>query len=123
VFAQHYEYRATGPLPLSGASEAIAEGYIREKNPPAHLDAPALVGRADAWWPALYAVEDTLRPIATVSFTLEVLADLTGVSGVEPLFHRARIVSNREGFFVEFRELWRGNTRLALNQQTFAILG
>ncbi len=123
VFAQHYEYRPTGPLPLSGTDTPVAEGFIREKNPPALLDVATLIGRVDAWWPALFAVENTLRPMATVSFTAEILADLTHLSGSEPLFHRAHVAAIRDGFTVEFRELWHGRTRVAMNQQTFAILG
>ncbi|MGA9522752.1 MAG: thioesterase family protein [Myxococcaceae bacterium] len=123
VFSQHYDYRITGPFPLSGGTEAVAEGYIREKDPPAVLDTPTLIGRVDAWWPALLTVESAVRPMATVSFTAEITADLTTIPGAEPLFHRARVVAIRDGLTVEFRELWHGRTRVAMNQQTFAVLG
>ena len=33
-----------------------------------------------------------------------------------------RIIAERDGFCVEFRELWQGSSLVAMNQQTFAIL-
>jgi len=123
VFAQHYEYRVTGPFPLSGAPEPIAEGFIREKELPSRLDAAAIVGRIDAWWPALYAVEDQLRPMATVSFTFELFVDPSTLDPKLPLFHRARVVELDEGMSLEVRELWSGDLRVAMHQQTSAVRG
>lgn len=122
VFAQHYEYRSTGPAPFSGG-EARAEGWIREKLAPKRLDAPALVALLDAWWPASLAVDRTMRPVATVSFTAEILCDPATLPPDERLFHKGRAVVEREGFVVELRELWSHGSLVALNQQTFALLG
>jgi acyl-CoA thioesterase len=115
-FAQHYEYRDAGSTPSS------VEGWIREAQPPAQLDAAALVGRLDAWFPTLFHLEGAPRPCATVSFTAEFLADPASLPGEEPLRYRARLAGMNDGFFVELRELWQGDRPVALNQQTFAIL-
>jgi hypothetical protein len=120
-FAAHYEYRGDG-RPFAATGEARAEGWVRERQPLARLDAPALIGRLDAWWPTLFHVDSTPRPVATVSFVAEIFADPATLLPDEPLRHRARMVGLRDGFFVELRELWRGDELVALNQQTFAII-
>lgn len=120
AFAQHYEYRAAG-APFSRGDEPVIDGFIRERVPLARLDAPALVGRLDAWWPTLFAV-GAPRPVATISFVAEILVDPATLPPEEPLRYRARMAALHDGFFVELRELWSGERVVALNQQTFAIL-
>ena len=124
VFTQHYEYRPItgGPTGFGATGEAFVEGWIRERIVLATLDAPALIGRLDAWWPALFALDGAPRPVATISFTAQILVDPASLPPEEPLRHRARLVALHDGFFVELRELWRGDRVVALNQQTFAIL-
>ncbi|HEX6837622.1 MAG TPA: thioesterase family protein [Polyangia bacterium] len=120
AFAQHYDYRSSTPAFSRG--EPIIDGFIREREPLAELDAPALVGRLDAWWPTLFSLDGGPRPCATVSFVAEILVDPATLSATEPLRYRAHLAALHEGFFVELRELWHGERVVALNQQTFAIL-
>lgn len=122
AFANHYEYRSDGPAPFSGGSEPITAGYIREREQPTRLDAPALIACLDAWWPTLFSVETTPRLAATISFVAELLADPHALDPSQPLEHRARMVALSDGFFVEFRELWSGGALVAMNQQTFALI-
>ena len=119
TFVQHYEYRSTAAAFARGAPRF--DGFIREREPLERLDAPALIGRLDAWWPTLFALEAP-RPCATISFTAELLADPATLPPAEPLRYRAQLAALHEGFFVEMRELWQGERVVALNQQTFAIL-
>lgn len=121
AFADHYEYRGS-ESPFVASGQARAAGWVRERQPLACLDGPALIGRLDAWWPTLFHL-GALRPVATVSFVAELLVDPATLPADEPLRHRARMTAQHEGFFVELRELWRGERLVALNQQTFAILG
>lgn len=123
VFARHYEYRATGPLPFSGSREAIAEGWIREQVPPDALDAPAIAALLDAWWPTSLTIEPAPRAVATVGYTMQLLTDPRSLPAPEPLFYRARGAASAGNFFVEMRELWAGERVVAMNQQTFALLG
>ena len=121
LFAQHYEYRAaaTAFAPRrAGRSTASSASACRSPR----VDAPALVGRLDAWWPTLFALDGAPRPVATISFTAEILVDPATLPPDEPLRHRARLAALHDGFFVELRELWSGERVVALNQQTFAIL-
>lgn len=122
VFAQHLEFRPTGPLPFTGGERPEVHGFVRMRSTPTRIDAPALVGLLDAWWPAVFSVESTPRMMATVGFTAELLAPPGSLAPEVPLFHFARASGLRDGFFVEFRELWAGDRLVALNQQTFAYL-
>jgi len=122
-FAAHYEYRSAGPMPLSGGSDAVVLGWIKERVPLARVTASALVARLDAFWPAILSVETAPRPVATVSFLAEILCEPSALDPVAPLFYRARTVAQGSGYFVELRELWHGDEPVALNQQSFALLG
>lgn len=119
-FAVNYEYRSLTPA-FQVTGNATQEGWVREGTALAKLDAPALIGRLDAWWPTLFAVE-LPRPVATIAFTAEILVDPATLPPDQPLRYRALMAAQHDGFFVELRELWHGDLPVALNQQTFAIL-
>jgi hypothetical protein len=119
-FTVHYEYRSAENI-LTRSGTAFTEGWVREKSVLAVVDAPALIGRLDAWWPTLFAL-GAPRPMATISFTAELLVDPKTLAPDVPLRYRARMAALADGFFVELRELWHGDLPVALNQQTFAIL-
>jgi len=122
VFTQHYEYRAD-TLPFGGApSGAQASGFVRERTPLARIDAPALIGRLDAWWPTLFGLEPAPRPVATISFAAQIVIAPETLVPDEALRYRARMAALHDGFFLELRELWQGGRPVAFNQQTFAIL-
>jgi hypothetical protein len=122
VFAQHFEYRSAAASPFARTGEPVTDGFVRERVPLARVDAPALVARLDAWWPTLFAFTGAPRPVATISFTAQLLVDPGSLPPDEPLRYRARMEALHDGFFVELRELWHGDRVVALNQQTFAIL-
>jgi hypothetical protein len=123
VFAGHVEFRPTGPLPVVPGPLAETGGFTRMREPPARLDAPALVALLDTWWPALFSVTG-IRPMATVGFTAQLLGDPAELPAADPLFHVGRVAGPVQGgFFAETRELWSGDRRVALNHQTFAVLG
>jgi hypothetical protein len=121
-FAQHYEYRPTGPTMGSGSDEALVHGFIKERVPPKQLTPASMLGRLDAYWPAIYSIEKEIRPAATVSFMAEILRDPATLDPAVPLFYRARAVALSGGYFVELRELWHDGEPVALNQQVFALL-
>ena len=122
VFAQHYEYRSPGPFPFSGSSEARIDAFIREKQATGPLDDAAVIALLDSVWPTLYSVETQPRAMATISFTAELCCDPASLSGVEPLRYRGQLAALHDGFMTEFRELWRGEQLVAMNQQTMALL-
>lgn len=121
-FTRHYEYRNDGPIPFFAGSEARGSGFIRERAPLSRLDAPAIIGRLDAWWPTIASIDSTVRPMATIAFTAELLADPTSFPPDTPFRFRSQMQGMAGGFFVELRELWHESTLVALNQQTFAVI-
>lgn len=123
VFAHHYEFRVTVGVPFAGGSDAVVTGWVRERVPLSRVTHAVLLARLDSFWPALYSIETARRPLATVSFMAEFLCDPTTLDPSRPLFYRARSIAEAGGYFVELRELWNGRELVALNQQSFAILG
>lgn len=122
-FAPFFEFRADRFHPLSGGKEPVTEGWIRLKHPGATRDAAFLAACVDAWWPTLFTIEDTMRPMATIAFTFQPFVRFEGLDPVAPLFHRAKLAAAADGYCVELRELWGEDGRLlALNQQTFVII-
>jgi hypothetical protein len=122
-FAEHYEYRITGPMPFTGGSEPLVLGWVKERVPLTRLTAAALLGRVDSYYPSFFSVETSFRPMATVSFLAEFLCDPASLDPLAPLFYRARSVAQAGGYLVEMRELWNGDVPVLLNQQSFALLG
>lgn len=122
VFARHLEFRTTA-LPFGGEPRAHAEGWVRLRKAAPRLGAPELVALVDSYWPAAFALETAPRPMTTLGFTLEVCADLTGLTSTEPYYFRSASPSSHDGFSIDARELWDARGRLvALNQQTFVYI-
>ncbi len=122
AFGQHFEFRPTGPWPFSGG-EPVAEGFVRARLPPRAFTAAHVIAHVDAWWPTMLAQEQAPRPMATVSFNVQLCADPATLPVDAPFFHRSRLLAAQDGYFLELRELWTLDGRLAaLNPQTFAIL-
>lgn len=122
-FAQAFEFRPTSPLPFTGVLDARVEGWVKPKSPGTRRDASFLAACADAYWPTMFSREDAPRPMATIAYTLQPIAGFEGLNPEAPVFHRANLVVARDGYFVEFREIWGEDGRLlGLNQQTFVII-
>lgn len=122
-FGPAFEFRATGPMPFSGSPEMRAGGYIRAHKPPAQLRAAEVVALADAWWPVALSREEAPRPMATLTFGLQLALDPATLDPAQPLVHRAHARFATGGYVAELRELWTLDGRLvALNPQTFAII-
>ncbi|MBX7101364.1 MAG: thioesterase family protein [Myxococcaceae bacterium] len=118
TFTQHLEYRTRGAVPYSSAPSPLTEGWIRLRSPGPERGAAYLAALTDAWWSPGAVVLDEFRPMATLSFTLDVLAGLDGLDPDAPLFQRARATAGGGGYLVEDRELWGHDGRLvALNRQ------
>lgn len=121
-FAQHFEFRPTGPAPFSSGSDPIASGWIRNRPALPRLEAADVLALLDAWWPASFSLESAPRPMATLTYTAELLRDPASLSDA-PLFYRARSEAMHAGFCAEFRELWtEDGTLVGLNQQTFVMI-
>ncbi|MEO8704526.1 MAG: thioesterase family protein [Kofleriaceae bacterium] len=121
-FAQHFEYRFVEGVPFTGG-EARAIGWVRPTNPGPARDAGYIAALADAWFPATLVRLTGPRQIATITYTLEIIAGVEGLDPDAPLLYRGTVPVCADGYFVETRELWGEDGRLvALNHQTFAII-
>ena len=122
-FVRHFDMRSTGAVPFSGGRDPSGAGWVRATRTPSRLGAPEVIAYADAWWPAIFPVWTTVRPMATLAFTLQMVADPATLVPEEPLFHRSTMLCARDGYSVEQRELWtKAGTLVALNQQTFVTI-
>ncbi len=121
-FAQHFEYRVVEGLPMTGGPTRTV-GWIRPRHPGDIRDAAHIAAMIDAWWPAALVRFTTMRPLATIVYTLDIVAGLAGLDPDAPLLYRGTAPICADGYFLETRELWGEDGRLvALNQQTFAII-
>jgi acyl-CoA thioesterase len=121
-FSHHFEYRHVDGAMLSGGPARIL-GWIRPRDPGPARDAAYIAAMADAWWPATFTRLTAPRPMATIGYTLDIVAGVEGLDPMAPMAYRAHVPVCHDGYFLENRELWGGDGRLvALNQQTFAII-
>lgn len=123
TFGQHFVFRPTSGMPFSSSPRAATQGFIQARAPIAAFDAAVVAAYADAWWPAVYTFIDTPRPMATITFALEFVADTALLDPTLPLLHEARSDHAQDGYSVEHRALWTTDGQLvAENQQVFAII-
>lgn len=122
-FARWFEFRNAGPIPFTAQQHLPNLGWIRPRFGPHRIDAAWVAACADAWWPVLLSQSRGPRPMATIAYTLQWLADPATLDPQQPLAFRARSIATADGYMVEFRELWTPDGRLvALNQQTIAVI-
>lgn len=123
VFARHVEFRLAGQPPFIGAGEAHTAGWVRLRQPGRARDAAHVVALADAFWPSAFVLFGAPRPMGTIAFTLDLLADPAGLDPAEPLLHVGRTPAIHGGYAVEERELWSAAGELvALSRQTLAVI-
>jgi acyl-CoA thioesterase len=121
-FAQHFEFRVIRGLPGAGL-EPLALGWVRPRIPGAARDAAYIAALADAWWPCALVASKTMRPMATIAYTLEIVGGVADLDPEAPLLYRAISPISGDGFAHETRELWGEDGRLvAVNHQTFALI-
>ncbi|HEY0484215.1 MAG TPA: thioesterase family protein [Kofleriaceae bacterium] len=121
-FAQHFEYRLVDGLPLTGRAGGTV-GWVRPRDPGPRRDTAYISAMIDAWWPAAFVRFTALRPMATITFTLDIAGGVDGLDPDAPLLHRATAPVSTDGYALETRELWSETGRLvAINHQTFVVI-
>lgn len=122
-FARFFEYRPKGPAPFSGAAEPHVEGWTRPLVPLERWGPAEVAAMADAYWPSLFGVMRTPRPMATITYTLQLTAKAYDLDASAPLYYRARTLVADAGYLSELRELFTPEGELvALNPQTFVVI-
>jgi acyl-CoA thioesterase len=120
-FTKFFEYRNVGAFPFTGNREARVETWVRMREPGQTFDAAHVAALADATWPAMFPTQTMLRPMSTISFTLQTFGPWDGMRTDAPIYHRANVFWSRNGHAAEMREIWSEDGRLlAINQQLFA---
>jgi len=120
-FTQHLEYRLVDGMPMSGTTWSV--GWIRSRHPGGLRDTAHIVAMMDAWWPVALNRLPTVRPMATIVYSLDVVSGLDGLNPESPLLYRATSPVLSDGYCLETRELWGEDGRLvAINHQTIAII-
>ena len=120
-FTEQLEFRPLSGLPYQGRVEDVV-CWVRlpEEEP---IDAALALGLVDALWPATLVTFTEPRPIATLTFAASLLVDPVTIDPAAPLLHRGRLVSRREGYATETRELWTPDGRLAVfNTQVMVVI-
>ncbi|MFN3197712.1 MAG: acyl-CoA thioesterase [Bradymonadia bacterium] len=123
VFTQHFDFWPLDGFPFSGGDRRASHGWVRPKQPGPARDAAYIAAMMDTWWPSWTVACTAPRPMGTISFTLEMLANFDGLDPDAPMMLEAKSPAADGGYAVEFRTLWGADGRcLAMNQQTFAII-
>lgn len=128
-FGQHLEFRPITPLPTMG-TEAVVLGWInlpQKTEAGAHWTSAQLLSTVDAWWPSPYTLMKSMRPVATVSFSANLLIDPQDIEPVNgersPLLHESSVSSIHGGFMSELRRLWTPDGQLAVeNLQSIMVI-
>jgi hypothetical protein len=128
-FAQHLEFRPITPLPTMG-TESLVYGWInlpQRTEAGAHWTAAQLLSTVDAWWPSPYTLMKSMRPVATVSFSANLLIDPEAIEPIagerSPLLHESSVSSVHGGFMSELRRLWTPDGRLVVeNLQSIMVI-
>jgi acyl-CoA thioesterase len=119
----HFVIRpAAGPLPLSGADDAMMCAWIA-LDPALPLDAPSLAILADALPPGLFPLLTAPVAVPTVTLSVQLHADLSHL-GDAPVLVRAANVSSDHGWSVDDTDIWDSDgVLLATARQTRRVLG
>ena len=128
-FGQHLEFRPITPLPTMGTDAAVL-GWInlpQRTVTGAHWTSAQLLSTVDAWWPSPYTLMKTMRPVATVSFSANLLIDPKEIKPIagerSPLLHESSVSSVHGGFMSELRRLWTPDGRLVVeNLQSIMVI-
>ncbi|MBA3458176.1 MAG: thioesterase family protein, partial [Deltaproteobacteria bacterium] len=120
-FASNMEYRVIEGLPTSGATHTL--GWVRPRLPGGLRDVGHIAALMDAWWPVALSRLPAIRPMATIVYSLDVVAGIDGLDPESPVLYRATSAVMADGYCLETRELWGEDGRLiAINHQTIAII-
>jgi len=125
---ERYEHRwAIGAPPFSGASSALAGGWIRSAEPEC-AGAAQIAAFTDAWPPACFALSsdrENLGPVPTVELTIHFRRELPLASAEPDDFYLAVFRSRlaEQGFVEEDGEVWSRDGQLLAQSRQLAVIG
>jgi len=111
-FLRQLEVRPLQGFPGEQRPRATIATWLTLRDAPTEGDAAWLAAMTDACWPNALVGTDGTRPLATVSFQAELIADPRELDPREPLLHIGRSLGARSGYVSEARELWSATGQL-----------
>ncbi len=120
VFAKLEMRSVFGELPMAGARDALAGGWVSLRGDREPLDAARLVALCDLWWPAIFPVLDA--PDGAPTLQLTVMLRDTGFDVRPPILARFETQTVSEGHFEERGELSAADGRLLAESVQLALL-
>ena len=126
-FYQFVELRQVGgQMPFSGSDSHDISGWTGLREKPQHLAEEHLVLLADAWPPAPLQMLDGFAPGSSLTWTLELIAEIgpQSVPGTTDFAYRATTDSARDGYAHTHAMLWLpGGELAAISRQSITIFG
>jgi acyl-CoA thioesterase len=123
-FMHNWDFRRAAGEPLwSGASEAVAGGWVRPAETQ-EWDHALITQLSDVWFPAVFPMLDGPNPIPTVDLTIHFRAELP-LDALQPGdFALVRFVSrvSAHGFVEEDGEIWSRDGTLIAQSRQLALL-
>lgn len=120
VFAKLEMRTVFGELPMAGAPDALAGGWVSLRDDREPLDAARLVALCDLWWPAIFPV--LTAPDGAPTLQLTVMLRDTSSDARPPVLARFETQTVSEGHFEERGELWAADGRLLAESVQLALL-
>jgi hypothetical protein len=122
-FLSHLGAKPTQSFPGQHDPHATTMGWLRLINAEIEADATWLTALTDAWWTVALVGTDGTRPVATVSFHADLIADPSTLDPTTYLLHVGRAHGASEGYVAESRELWSPTGELVARcNQTVAVI-
>lgn len=124
-FFQHMQLKpVTGDLPYSGSTGSHMSGWMTLADTPETFTEEYLVAVADAWPPAVLQMLSEPAPASTLTWTLELLAELDGLPGETMWAYQVQTDASRDGYAHTCAHLWQPDgTLTAISRQTVAVFG
>lgn len=124
-FVRHFVIRNIGARDQVGSHDARTAGWVAPRVPCQRRDAAFVVAMVDVWWPACLAMMTMPRPVATLTYSLDLVCDYARLAaqGEAPLYFSGRSQVARDGYTSEERLLFDASGQLlAVNHQLIAII-
>lgn len=124
TFTQHFDYRWTAEhLPLGGGERGHVQGWIRPKLASRAVDTPAILSLIDAWPPPLLTVLPPPLPLSTVTWQVNLLADLPpeGVAPEKFWFFDSEMIAAHAGTTDTDGKLWAPDGQLVATSRQMVV--
>lgn len=124
-FFQHMRLKpVSGELPFSGAAGSHMAGWMTLAEAPDSFSEEHLLAVADAWPPAVLQMLSEPAPASTLTWTVELLAELDDLPGDTMWGYRVETDASRDGYAHTCAHLWQPDgTLTAISRQTVSVFG